>query len=259
MWRNDGDGAHLLTNEGDACIIQAIIWLGVTDPCRRAGKGFGAMAGRAPPTACLSITASVLIALGLVGCLWALNGLSRVDLSPASPAASTVTPFWPMTFSPTARSVVTLLALASFEAQRIAPPLPSPSWTIRPTITPVARRAPALRSAGASSQEAAPAMGALAPDFSLSQVGEGKMQLSALRGPPAVLSFWATWCPSYCRRQIPVLSEAYARHRSRGWLSWVWISLRGRRRSLQRRWRSRPVWPGARAFRFPSWPTPSMR
>jgi len=57
--------------------------------------------------------------------------------------------------------------------------------------------------------------GSAASDFSLPQVGEGNVRLSAFRGQPVLLSFWATWCP-YCRRQIPALTEAYSRYKAQG-------------------------------------------
>lgn len=41
------------------------------------------------------------------------------------------------------------------------------------------------------------------------------MQLSALRGRPVLLSFWATWC-RYCQRQIPALNEAHDRYKAQG-------------------------------------------
>jgi cytochrome c biogenesis protein CcmG/thiol:disulfide interchange protein DsbE len=58
----------------------------------------------------------------------------------------------------------------------------------------------------------APAMGHPAPDFTLSVTSGGEITLSALRGMPVVLNFWATWCPP-CRAELPELqaaSEKYA-------------------------------------------------
>jgi thiol-disulfide isomerase/thioredoxin len=40
-----------------------------------------------------------------------------------------------------------------------------------------------------------PAIGSVAPDFSLKSVPDGKtVSLSSLRGKAVVVNFWATWC-----------------------------------------------------------------
>lgn len=53
----------------------------------------------------------------------------------------------------------------------------------------------------------APAVGYLAPDFSLPSLTGDSFSLSASRGQPVVLNFWATWCPP-CRVEIPHFQEA---------------------------------------------------
>lgn len=163
---------------------------------------------RKSSTAWLRIAAPILIALGLVGCLWALIGLYRGGLSPALSPTSTMTPIPPT-------------AISSLTSQLTFTPLPStsptaiPSPTSQPTPAPLPSATPTPTPAEASSQQVAPEKSALAPDFSLPQVGGGSAQLSAFRGQPVLLSFWATWCP-YCRRQIPVLKEAYDRYKAQG-------------------------------------------
>jgi len=50
-----------------------------------------------------------------------------------------------------------------------------------------------------------------APDFTLVDLEGEQVTLSALRGGPVVLDFWATWCPP-CIRQIPVLNAFQEAH-----------------------------------------------
>ena len=56
----------------------------------------------------------------------------------------------------------------------------------------------------------APRVGALAPDFTLPDKDGKAVTLSALRGQPVLINFWATWCDP-CRQEIPTLQAAYAR------------------------------------------------
>jgi cytochrome c biogenesis protein CcmG, thiol:disulfide interchange protein DsbE len=55
-----------------------------------------------------------------------------------------------------------------------------------------------------------PAVGRPAPDFTLTTVAGETVQLSALRGQPVVLNFWATWCGP-CRNEMPALEAASQR------------------------------------------------
>ncbi len=56
----------------------------------------------------------------------------------------------------------------------------------------------------------APRVGALAPDFTLPDRNGKAVTLSALRGQPVLINFWATWCDP-CRQEIPTLQAVYAR------------------------------------------------
>lgn len=47
-----------------------------------------------------------------------------------------------------------------------------------------------------------------APDFTLAQLDGQPLTLSAFRGKPTIINFWATWCPP-CRRELPALEAAY--------------------------------------------------
>ncbi len=56
---------------------------------------------------------------------------------------------------------------------------------------------------------AAPELNAPAPPFALRTLSGEVLQLTALRGQPVVLNFWATWCEP-CRHEMPALQALYA-------------------------------------------------
>jgi cytochrome c biogenesis protein CcmG/thiol:disulfide interchange protein DsbE len=54
------------------------------------------------------------------------------------------------------------------------------------------------------------------PDFDLPLVqGDGSFTNEQLRGRPAVVNFWASWCIP-CREEAPLLEAAYRRYRDEG-------------------------------------------
>lgn len=58
-------------------------------------------------------------------------------------------------------------------------------------------------------------VGQAAPDFDLAALDGSRVQLSALKGQPLVLNFWASWCVP-CRREMPHFQAVYERHQGAG-------------------------------------------
>ena len=57
-----------------------------------------------------------------------------------------------------------------------------------------------------SATSGGPLMGRSAPDFTLTSLDGVPLQLSALKGRPVVLNFWASWCTP-CRAEAPLFRE----------------------------------------------------
>jgi cytochrome c-type biogenesis protein len=58
-------------------------------------------------------------------------------------------------------------------------------------------------------------VGKAAPTFSLKDVDGHVVALSALKGKPVLINFWATWCLP-CRDELPLIRDAYLAHRAEG-------------------------------------------
>ncbi|MFH1458564.1 MAG: TlpA disulfide reductase family protein [Candidatus Omnitrophota bacterium] len=57
-----------------------------------------------------------------------------------------------------------------------------------------------------------------APDFQLQDLSQATYTLSSYKDKqqPVILFFWTTWCP-YCREELAVLKEKYAKLLTDGW------------------------------------------
>jgi thiol-disulfide isomerase/thioredoxin len=50
-----------------------------------------------------------------------------------------------------------------------------------------------------------------AASTAFAQPGGGSLRVDTLKGRPAVINFWATWCPP-CREELPLLAKLHARY-----------------------------------------------
>jgi len=57
-----------------------------------------------------------------------------------------------------------------------------------------------------------PKVGALAPDFAISDYNGVRHRLSSFRGKPVYVNFWATWCVP-CQAELPDMQELFDRHK----------------------------------------------
>ncbi|MDB5076750.1 MAG: thiol-disulfide isomerase-like thioredoxin [Chloroflexi bacterium] len=58
-------------------------------------------------------------------------------------------------------------------------------------------------------------VGKPAPEFSLRSVNGASVSLASLRGHPILVNFWGTTCLP-CRREVPLLQQAYEKYRAQG-------------------------------------------
>lgn len=54
----------------------------------------------------------------------------------------------------------------------------------------------------------------IAPDFTLNQLNGTPLALSAFKGKPVLINFWATWCPP-CRSELPALETAFQKYQDK--------------------------------------------
>jgi len=63
--------------------------------------------------------------------------------------------------------------------------------------------------------EAAPIIGAQAPDFALLDLEGELVRLTDLRGQPILINFWATWCGP-CRLEMPIMQQRFVEFGDQG-------------------------------------------
>jgi peroxiredoxin len=72
-----------------------------------------------------------------------------------------------------------------------------------------------LQLAAAPAPAAMPAIGSLAPDFTLHTSTGKNLKLSEQRGQVVMINFWATWCGP-CRQEMPHLNRLHEQYRKAG-------------------------------------------
>jgi len=55
-----------------------------------------------------------------------------------------------------------------------------------------------------------------APEFRLTVFGGGEISLAGLKGKPAVLNFWASWCYPACYEEAPLLEATWRKFKDQG-------------------------------------------
>lgn len=139
-----------------------------------------------------------LVVVGFGGVMF-FQGINSASPTIADPQSSFTQIMLPPTWTPTVASTL------------------APTQTAVPTNTslPVSPTADILQTSVAKSLIGA-SVGYFAPDFSLANVTTGEtVSLSAYKGRPVLVLFWATWCP-YCEAQIADLVSVYDNYQDDG-------------------------------------------
>lgn len=105
--------------------------------------------------------------------------------------------------------------------------------SLSPSLAPV--QGTATLSTRPASAGAGPLVGHPVPAVTVRALGGGSLSLGSLRGRPAVVTFWATWCVP-CQEELPLFSDAYRAHRDQR-LALVAIDYQEARGPVETFWR----------------------
>ncbi len=88
--------------------------------------------------------------------------------------------------------------------------LPAIGWL--PVARLLSRASPLLLASAVFAQE--PVNFHAVSNASFAQPGGGSLKTEVLKGRPAVINFWATWCPP-CREELPLLARLHSRYKKK--------------------------------------------
>lgn len=165
---------------------------------------------------------STIILVLLTGCSSAQSEPSQVTILQAQAAPQEAFESAPAPANPDSiqsNSIADQPAPTAPPAVEAAAPAVEPAVqaaAIAPETDPAATLATDSQPAAAPAQETGeqPAIGFLAPDFTLKTLDGQPISLSTLRGKSVVMNYWVTWCVP-CLKEMPALEKLYKEYESK--------------------------------------------